>query len=117
MRAAETRRRSCVPSPEQVARQVFQHDGRNGRARSWTLPSKPNSGRKFAIKYQDRILFGTDAPIGQSMYEGYFRTLETDDDLIDTRRTWGPTFGLNLPDEVLQKIYSGNARKVFPSLR
>ena len=86
-------------------------------ARSWTLPSKPNSGRKFAARYQDRILFGTDAPVGQSMYEGYFRTLETDDDLIDTRRTWGPTFGLKLPDEVLQKIYNGNAKKVFASLR
>jgi predicted TIM-barrel fold metal-dependent hydrolase len=86
-------------------------------ARSWTLPSKPNTGRKFAIKYQDRILFGTDAPIGQPMYEGYFRTLETDDDLIDTRRTWGPTFGLHLPDKVLQKIYNGNARKVLPSLQ
>jgi predicted TIM-barrel fold metal-dependent hydrolase len=85
-------------------------------ARSWTLTSKPNSGRKFALKYQDRILFGTDAPIGRRMYEGYFRGLETDDDLIETRRTWGPTFGLHLPDEVLQKIYNGNAKKLFPFL-
>ena len=29
-------------------------------ARNWALGAKPNSGRKFAIKYQDRILFGTD---------------------------------------------------------
>jgi len=86
-------------------------------ARSWTLPSKPNSGRKFAIKYQDRILFGTDAPIGQQMYEGYFRALESDDDLISKNRTWGPTFGLHLPDEVLAKIYNGNARRVIASLR
>jgi hypothetical protein len=51
------------------------------------------------------------------MYEGYFRTLETDDDLIDTRQPWGPTFGLKLPDQVLRKIYNGNAKKVLPSLR
>jgi len=85
-------------------------------ARNWTLSSKPHSGRRFATRYQDRILFGTDAPIGRQMYEGYFRTLETEDDLIDTRRSWGPTFGLHLPDEVLEKIYNRNAKKLFPFL-
>lgn len=87
-------------------------------ARNWALGKVPHSGRKFAIKYQDRILFGTDAGVSAKMYETWFRTLETDDDLVTSRSSpWAPIHGLSLPDEVLEKIYNGNAKKIFPSLR
>jgi len=88
-------------------------------ARNWALGSVPNSGRKFALKYQDRILFGTDGTISAAQFREYIRVLETDDDLItfNRPRPWGPLHGIHLPDEVLAKIYNRNARKLFPSLK
>lgn len=88
-------------------------------ARNWALGAAPNSGRRFALKYQDRILFGTDGSIDTpALYHQYFRTLETDDDNIAVLlpRSWGPVHGLHLPADVLRKIYFENARRVFPSL-
>ncbi len=87
-------------------------------ARNWALGSVPNSGRKFALRYQDRILFGTDGEIRGPQFAEYIRTLETDDDRITFRvpRPWGPIHGVNLPDEVLRKIYHDNAQKLFPFL-
>ena len=85
-------------------------------ARNWALGTAPNSGRKFAIRYQDRILFGTDGNVtDHAQYRLYFRTLETDDDFIATvlPRPWGPLYGVNLPDAVLRKIYSDNALTLF----
>jgi len=82
-------------------------------ARNWTLGIKPNSGRKFALRYQDRIMFGTDMRIDRAVYERFFRTLETDDDNIETDLSWGTVHGIHLPDEVLEKIYRKNAMKLF----
>jgi predicted TIM-barrel fold metal-dependent hydrolase len=89
--------------------------------RNWALGSVPHSGRRFAIKYQDRIMFGTDGKMrgdAAAQFLEYVRTLETEDDQIAMRREspWSPTYGLGLPDEVLRKIYSENAIKLFPSL-
>lgn len=87
-------------------------------ARNWALGSVPNSGRKFALQYQDRILFGTDGTIRATQFRGYIRVLETDDDLVtfNRPRAWGPLHGVHLPDHVLRKIYHKNAEKLFPSL-
>jgi uncharacterized protein len=85
-------------------------------ARNWALGAVPHSGRKFALKYQDRVMFGTDGSVDDpGLYEQYFRALETDDDRIATLlpRGWGPVYGLSLPDEVLRKIYAGNAERLF----
>lgn len=87
------------------------------------LGRQPYTARRFLIKYQDRILFGCD--IGRvpakEVYQYMFRILETDDEYIDhvepeAGLPW-KMYGLSLPDEVLEKIYNGNARKVFPFLR
>jgi predicted TIM-barrel fold metal-dependent hydrolase len=88
-------------------------------ARNWALGTAPNSGRKFAIQYADRILFGTDGGIRAEQFREYIRTLETDDDMISFRTPspWGPIYGVHLPDDVLRKIYNENAKKLFPSLR
>ena len=85
-------------------------------ARNWALGTAPNSGRKFAIRYQDRVLFGTDGAVtDHALYEQYFRALETDDDSIVNvlPRPWGPIHGVRLPDDVLRKIYRDNALALF----
>jgi hypothetical protein len=52
-------------------------------------------------------------------YYSYFRLLETDDDFFDPIRKYHgiwKLYGLDLPDDVLKKIYYKNALKLFPSL-
>jgi predicted TIM-barrel fold metal-dependent hydrolase len=87
-------------------------------ARISELGRQPYSARKFFIKYQDRILFGTDTPCNAESYRLYFRFLETDDEYIDPtpahklQGRWN-IYGLYLPDEVLEKIYNKNAQKIL----
>lgn len=81
------------------------------------LGVQPHTARKFHIKYQDRILFGQDGALNAWQYRQYFRFMETDDDQIAIR-FWEPKlYGLNLPDEVLKKIYYGNAARLFPKVK
>ena len=87
-------------------------------ARISELGRQPYSARRFFIKYQDRILFGTDTPCRADAYRLYFRFLETDDEYIDPTSAhklqgrW-MIYGLYLPDEVLEKIYNKNALKIL----
>jgi len=85
--------------------------------RHYTLGQQPNLTRKLFIKYQDRILFGQDGVQTLDHYRKHFRFLETDDDLISFSSHRPPVHGLNLPDEVLRKIYYGNAAKLMPKVR
>lgn len=93
-------------------------------ARIDELGRRPVEARKFLIRYQDRVLFGTDMPVSTKMYRCYFRFLETDDegffapdyDGTFERHRW-PIQGLRLPQDVLQKIYSQNALRIIPHLR
>ena len=83
-------------------------------ARIKTLGLQPYTARRHFIKYQDRILFGTDGCPGESEYRTYFRFLETDDEYFDGR-PWGERiYGINLPNDVLEKIYRKNAEKIIP---
>jgi predicted TIM-barrel fold metal-dependent hydrolase len=72
----------------------------------------PRTAKAFFIKYQDRIVYGTDMGIDLNMYRTTFRILETaDEHFYDHDRFsyhW-PLYGLDLPDEVLQKVYNKNA--------
>jgi len=87
-------------------------------ARISELGRQPYTARRFFIKYQDRILFGTDTPCNAESYRLYFRFLETDDEYIDPtpahklQGRW-MIYGLYLPDEVLEKVYNKNALKIF----
>lgn len=87
-------------------------------ARISELGRQPYTARKFFIKYQDRILFGTDTPCDAEAYRLYFRFLETDDEYIDPapahklQGRW-MIYGLYLPDEVLEKIYNKNASRIL----
>lgn len=87
-------------------------------ARISELGRQPFTARKFFIKYQDRILFGTDTPCNAESYRLYFRFLETDDEYIDPtpahklQGRW-MIYGLSLPNDVLEKVYNKNAVKIL----
>ena len=98
-------------------------------ARLNELGRQPRAARKFFEKYQDRILFGTDAtPHGDKypqqffsdgLYEIYFRFLETDDEYFDYAPAPVPPqgrwriSGIDLPDEILRKVYNQNAARLL----
>ena len=82
------------------------------------LGRQPKTARDFFIKYQDRILFGKDSYNKEEFYT-YFRVLESNDEYFNyfrKRHAFWKMYGLNLPDEVLKKIYHENALKLFPSI-
>lgn len=79
-------------------------------ARINDIGKQPRFARDFFIRYQDRVLFGTDGS-DLSQHPLYFRVLETEDDLIPSRTS--PLYGLGLPDGVLRKVYHDNAARVL----
>jgi len=87
-------------------------------ARISELGRQPHTARKFFIRYQDRVVFGTDTPPDAEAYRVYYRFLETDDEYIDPagghhlQGRW-MIYGVHLPDEVLEKIYYKNALRVL----
>jgi predicted TIM-barrel fold metal-dependent hydrolase len=98
-------------------------------ARIGELGRQPRMARKFFEKYQDRILFGTDAvPHGtdtpqqvfnDELYEIYYRFLETEDEYFDYAPAPVPPqgrwriYGLGLPDGILKKVYYENAAQLL----
>ena len=82
------------------------------------LGRQPKTARQFFIDYQDRIMFGKDSYNKEEFYT-YFRILESDDEYFDyfrKRHAFWKMYGLNLPDEVLKKVYYENALRIFPSI-
>jgi predicted TIM-barrel fold metal-dependent hydrolase len=97
-------------------------------ARIAELGRQPRRAKKFFDKYQDRIVFGTDASWGghamqqefsEKLYQIYFRFLETEDEYFEY--TPGPKpaqgrwniYGVGLSDPVLKKVYWDNAAKLL----
>jgi predicted TIM-barrel fold metal-dependent hydrolase len=87
------------------------------------LGRQPYSAREFLIKYQDRVLFGTDGPWPEKRYRYYWRFLETKDEYFPySEKPFPPQgfwriYGVYLPDSVLKKIYFENACQVIPGIR
>ena len=87
------------------------------------LGRQPYSARKFLLKYQDRVLLGTDGPWPEDRLKLYWRFLETEDEYFPYAEKEFPPqgfwqiYGVHLPDEVLRKVYFENALKVLPALR
>lgn len=82
------------------------------------LGRQPRFAREWLIHYQDRVMFGKDTWTA-SEYPTYFRTLETADDAFPyyrRRHAFWKIYGLDLPDEVLRKLYYANALRVVPRL-
>jgi predicted TIM-barrel fold metal-dependent hydrolase len=97
-------------------------------ARVGELGRQPRMARKFFDKYQDRIVFGTDACsspstpqqlFGDDLYEVYYRFLETDDEYLDYAPAAIPPqgrwhiYGIGLPEQVLHKVYWENAARLL----
>lgn len=88
-------------------------------ARLGELGRQPYTARRFFIEHADRIVFGIDAGPNLDEYRQYYRFLETDDEYFpyysgDTppQGRW-MAYGLYLPDDVLEKVYQRNARKIL----
>ncbi|HZS06207.1 MAG TPA: amidohydrolase family protein [Blastocatellia bacterium] len=98
-------------------------------ARIGELGRQPRTARKFFDKYQDRIMFGTDAVpegvetpqqiFGDQLYEIYYRFLETEDEYFDYAPARIPPqgrwriYGLGLPETILRKVYHENAERLL----
>jgi predicted TIM-barrel fold metal-dependent hydrolase len=98
-------------------------------ARIGELGRQPRTARKFFDRYQDCILFGTDAtPHGDEfpqqvfndqLYEIYFRFLETGDEYFDYAPAKVPPqgrwriYGIELPEGILHKVYNQNAARLL----
>ncbi len=98
-------------------------------ARIGELGRQPFTSKKFFDKYQDRILFATDAtPHGDAfpqqvfndqLYEIYYRFLETEDEYFDYAPAKIPPqgrwriYGINLSDQILRKVYNENAARLL----
>jgi len=98
-------------------------------ARIGELGRQPRTASKFFDKYQDRILFGTDAtPHGDEfpqqvfndrLYEVYFRFLETEDEYFDYAPAKIPPqgrwriYGIGLPETILKKVYYENSARIL----
>ena len=87
----------------------------------YNISRRRDEWREFFIKHQDRIFFGTDIATWQTIQEAVARiwlvrkflesdekffTPNTADELLT--RYEEPFVGLNLPEEVLRKIYAEN---------
>lgn len=98
-------------------------------ARIGELGRQPRTARRFFDRYQDRILFGTDAtPKGkqtpqqyfcEDLYRIYARFLETEDEYFDYAPAPIPPqgrwriYGIGLPDSILKKVYHENAQRLL----
>jgi len=98
-------------------------------ARVGELGRQPRTARRFFDRYQDRILFGTDAVphgiqtpqqiFGEALYEIYFRFLESEDDYFDYAPAPTPPqgrwriYGIGLPEPILRKVYRDNAARLL----
>jgi predicted TIM-barrel fold metal-dependent hydrolase len=98
-------------------------------ARINELGRQPRAARRFFERYQDRVLFGTDAVpgghetpqqvFGDALYQIYFRFLETEDEYFDYAPAPVPPqgrwriYGLGLPESILRKVYCENAERLL----
>ena len=98
-------------------------------ARIGELGRQPRASARFFDKYQDRVLFGTDAiPLGketpqqvfgEDLYHIYYRFLETEDEYFDYAPAPVPPqgrwriYGLGLSQQILRKVYNQNAERVL----
>ncbi len=82
------------------------------------LGRQPHTARDWMIRYQDRVMMGKDS-WNPEEYFTYFRVFETADEFFPyyrKRHAWWTMYGLNLPDEVLHKVYYKNALRIISGL-
>lgn len=86
------------------------------------LGRQPYTSRDFLIRWQERVIYGTDLIPNETNVSGYYRFFETKDEYFPYN-SWDEhhqgrwnIYGVYLPDEVLKKIYYKNALKAAPRL-
>lgn len=96
-------------------------------ARIAELGRQPRAAWRLIARHPERVLFGTDMfPPTRAMYELHFRFLESDDEHFSyshepddpwPQGRWRIA-ALDLPRELLEPLYAGNARRVlgFPAI-
>jgi predicted TIM-barrel fold metal-dependent hydrolase len=94
------------------------------------LGRQPYTAREFFIRWQDRILFGSDGGFAlqpdrewtpERFFRSYVEFLETPNEYVEyplwgalNQGRWRVT-GLHLPPDVLEKIYARNAERLLPT--
>lgn len=81
----------------------------------YDIGRQPRVAHDFFIKFQNRILFGKDS-FQPEEYPYYWRVFETRDDYFDYYRgyhAFWKLYGIDLPDDVLKKVYYANALKLM----
>jgi uncharacterized protein len=84
----------------------------------YDIGRQPRTAHDFFVKFQDRILFGKDSYQPEE-YPYYWRVFETRDDYFDYYRDYHAfwkLYGIDLPDDVLKKVYYKNALKITSGL-
>jgi len=84
----------------------------------YDLGRQPRFARQFFEQYKDRIFFGKDS-FQPDEYPYYWRVFETADEYFDYYRDYHAfwkLYGMDLPDDVLQAMYYGNALRVIPNM-
>lgn len=92
-------------------------------ARISELGRQPRAARRLLLEHPSRVLFGTDEfPPDPRAYAISFRFLETGDEHfayspepVPAQGRWAIS-GLDLPDHVLDLVYSGNAVRLIPGI-
>ena len=84
----------------------------------YELGRQPRAARAFFIEHEDRVLFGKDR-FAPDEFPYYWRTFETADEYFEYYRRYHAfwrLYGMDLPDDVLRKVYYGNALRVIPGI-
>ncbi|HEY3838902.1 MAG TPA: amidohydrolase family protein [Bryobacteraceae bacterium] len=81
-------------------------------ARDYEVGREPRAAARFLGRYSNRVLFGTDMGRQKSMYQAWWRLLESGDEFMPGRMWWR-YYGLELPGPVLENLYRGSARGVL----
>lgn len=84
----------------------------------YDIGRQPHAAHDFFVKYQDRIMFGKDS-FQPEEYPYYWRVFETRDEYFDYYRhyhAFWKLYGIDLPDQVLRKVYYQNALKITKGL-
>lgn len=81
-------------------------------ARDYELGRQPRAAAKFLRSYTKRVLFGTDMGMEKTMYQNWWRLLESADEHMEGR-VWWRYYGLDLPEAVLSDLYRENANRIL----